>query len=467
MGYIKVSLVVSEDQEQCEPGFSERRYAFTVTRKILERGRVLGKVSFTSCSANNHALYSPDDTRIRVFPDGKVTVKRLLTLHDGSLSFVLNAWDAKGTRHSVPIFVWNEREQQDLSPGENKDVDKTRPHLRRQKREIIIPPINIPENQRGQFPKRIGKITSTSETTTKVIYRINGPGSDKAPVEVFTIDEKTGILMVTGPLDREAFNEFNLLVSVTSESGPVENPVEFTIKIEDQNDNRPVFTQKQFEGVVKEGALPGTSVMTVSATDLDDAEESDNGLVQYSIISQLPHEPNDKMFRIDSKTGLISVDKSGLSYEKSKKYSLLIMAADMDGNGLTATSTAVITVLQEEMSGGSDSLLSTHVLNTAQGIPAKGLTITLSKLDASQARWIQVSRSVTNEDGRCPGLLRGEPLTAGTFQLRFDTKDYWKQMQQDSFYPYVEVVFTITDPKQKYHVPLLLSPFSYTTYRGS
>ncbi|XP_071973497.1 5-hydroxyisourate hydrolase-like isoform X1 [Engystomops pustulosus] len=126
-----------------------------------------------------------------------------------------------------------------------------------------------------------------------------------------------------------------------------------------------------------------------------------------------------------------------------------------------------LTSRTQEMSGSSDTLLSTHVLNTAQGIPARGLTITLSKLEANQTRWVQLSRSVTNEDGRCPGLLRGEPLTAGTFQLRFDTKDYWKQMQQDSFYPYVEVVFTITDPKQKYHVPLLLSPFSYSTYRGS
>ncbi|KAG8562963.1 hypothetical protein GDO81_015884 [Engystomops pustulosus] len=109
---VKVSLVVSEEPEQCKPGFSEQRYAFTVTRKVLERRRVIGKVSFTSCSANNRALYSSDDTRFQVFPDGKVTVKRQLTLHDGSVSFVLNAWDAKGTRHSVPILVWNEREQQ-------------------------------------------------------------------------------------------------------------------------------------------------------------------------------------------------------------------------------------------------------------------------------------------------------------------------------------------------------------------
>ncbi|XP_066438769.1 blastomere cadherin-like [Eleutherodactylus coqui] len=109
---IKVSIAVSENQEQCEPGFSEQRYAFSVTRKVLERNRIIGRVTFTSCSENNRALYSPDDTRFRVFPDGKITVKRQLTLHDGSVSFVLNAWDATGTRHSVPIFVWNEREQQ-------------------------------------------------------------------------------------------------------------------------------------------------------------------------------------------------------------------------------------------------------------------------------------------------------------------------------------------------------------------
>ncbi|CAN2389416.1 hypothetical protein PRIEUP_LOCUS5829, partial [Pristimantis euphronides] len=111
---VKVSLVVSEAQEQCEPGFSEQRYAFTVTRKFLERNRIIGRVTFASCSENNRALYSPDDTRFRVFPDGKITVKRPLTLHDGSVSFVLNAWDVKGMRHTVPVFVWNEREQQQV-----------------------------------------------------------------------------------------------------------------------------------------------------------------------------------------------------------------------------------------------------------------------------------------------------------------------------------------------------------------
>uniref|UniRef100_A0A7N4NIB1 5-hydroxyisourate hydrolase n=1 Tax=Sarcophilus harrisii TaxID=9305 RepID=A0A7N4NIB1_SARHA len=75
--------------------------------------------------------------------------------------------------------------------------------------------------------------------------------------------------------------------------------------------------------------------------------------------------------------------------------------------------------------------------------------------------------SYTNADGRCPGLLTPEQMTAGTYKLFFDTEGYWKKMGQTSFYPYVEVVFTITNEAHKLHVPLLLSPFSYTTYRGS
>nr|KAF6271163.1 hypothetical protein mMyoMyo1_020226 [Myotis myotis] len=77
------------------------------------------------------------------------------------------------------------------------------------------------------------------------------------------------------------------------------------------------------------------------------------------------------------------------------------------------------------------------------------------------------SRTYTNPDGRCPGLLLPGQMKAGTYKLTFDTEGYWKKRGQDSFYPYVEVVFTITNETHKFHVPLLLSPWSYTTYRGS
>ncbi|KAM4018579.1 cadherin-1-like isoform 3-T3 [Anomaloglossus baeobatrachus] len=356
----KVSLVVSGDLEQCVPGFSEERYAFTVPRRILERGRAVGKVTFTSCSVNNRALYSPEDTRFRVFPDGKVTVKRSITLHDGYVSFVLNAWDADGKRHSVPIFLWNEREQQAQTSAGNKDIEKTSPLLRRKKRAWIIPPILLFENGRGPFPKLLVQVKSKFGSTMKVFYSITGPGADSEPIGVFTIDRTSGWLMVTRSLDREKIAEYKVTTFSISESGQtLEGPMEIVIKVVDQNDNKPVFTQEYYDGGVKEDALPGTAVVKVSATDADESETA-NGIVGYSITDQTPGVPNSEMFRIDPESGLISLDKPGLSYE--------------------------------DMSGGSDSLLSTHVLNTAQGIPAKGLAITLSKLDAGQTKWTQVSR---------------------------------------------------------------------------
>ncbi|KAM4721889.1 cadherin-1-like [Rhinophrynus dorsalis] len=109
---VQVTRGLTENQEECEPGFRETRYAFSVTRKVLERSRILGKVSFNSCSRGSRTLYSPDDTRFRVLSDGTVSVKRQITLHDGSVSFVIHAWDSEGRKHSVPVFIWNQRDQQ-------------------------------------------------------------------------------------------------------------------------------------------------------------------------------------------------------------------------------------------------------------------------------------------------------------------------------------------------------------------
>ncbi|KAM5281847.1 5-hydroxyisourate hydrolase-like [Ctenodactylus gundi] len=120
--------------------------------------------------------------------------------------------------------------------------------------------------------------------------------------------------------------------------------------------------------------------------------------------------------------------------------------------------------------GGSmeaPSLLTTHVLNTASGLPAQGLCLCLFRLEERGQQWMKLRASSTDADGRCPGLLRPGEMKPGTYKLSFDTEDYWKKRGQESFYPYVEVVFTITKETQKFHVPLLLSPWSYTTYRGS
>ena len=112
-------------------------------------------------------------------------------------------------------------------------------------------------------------------------------------------------------------------------------------------------------------------------------------------------------------------------------------------------------------------MISTHVLDTARGRPAANVPVMLEAIDASgTAR--EVGRGITDADGRVRELASpGGALGAGTYTLTFDTAAYFRSMGGDSFYPSVSVSFVIGDPAQHYHVPLLLSPFGYSTYRGS
>ncbi|KAA0714587.1 5-hydroxyisourate hydrolase [Triplophysa tibetana] len=111
--------------------------------------------------------------------------------------------------------------------------------------------------------------------------------------------------------------------------------------------------------------------------------------------------------------------------------------------------------------------LTTHVLNIAKGVPGANMTISLYRLDPVSSVWNELTTRLTNEDGRCLGLITKETFIAGVYKMHFETEKYWNSLGEISFYPFVEVVFTVTDASQKYHVPLLLSRFSYSTYRGS
>ncbi|NXW48400.1 HIUH hydrolase, partial [Nyctiprogne leucopyga] len=119
------------------------------------------------------------------------------------------------------------------------------------------------------------------------------------------------------------------------------------------------------------------------------------------------------------------------------------------------------------MSETPDGSLTTHVLNTATGLPATGLAVRLARLQEPGLQWTELVQRWTDEDGRCRLLLAAGQAKAGTYKLHFETAAYWQGLGHASFYPFVEVVFTIAEPGQKLHVPLLISPFSYTTYRGS
>lgn len=110
------------------------------------------------------------------------------------------------------------------------------------------------------------------------------------------------------------------------------------------------------------------------------------------------------------------------------------------------------------------SQLTTHILDTTKGKPAAGITIIL--YSGENDEWTELARGVTNADGRIADLLKGKKLEHCIHKMRFETKDYFDKNQVKTFYPYVEIVFDINSDEH-YHVPLLLNPFGYSTYRGS
>jgi len=113
------------------------------------------------------------------------------------------------------------------------------------------------------------------------------------------------------------------------------------------------------------------------------------------------------------------------------------------------------------------STITTHVLDTALGCPAKGISVSLERLPESGPAK-QIGAGMTDLDGRIRDLLApGQALAAGLYRLRFQTGAYFARDGREAFYPFVEVVFLVQGTRTHYHVPLLLNPFGYSTYRGS
>ena len=113
--------------------------------------------------------------------------------------------------------------------------------------------------------------------------------------------------------------------------------------------------------------------------------------------------------------------------------------------------------------------LSTHVLDTALGRPAGGVRLELAEERGDG--WELIGTGVTDADGRCREFFgeasRKKFLGAGTFRIRFDTAGYYRAQQVSGLYPFVDIVFSVRDAAEHYHIPLLLTANGYTTYRGS
>ncbi len=111
--------------------------------------------------------------------------------------------------------------------------------------------------------------------------------------------------------------------------------------------------------------------------------------------------------------------------------------------------------------------ISTHILDIVQGQPANNVPVRLERRDA-KGHWRLLASARTDQDGRCSELLpKKETLTPGLYRMGFETATYFAALKLDGLYPLIEITFKVRKGQQRFHIPLLLSPNGYTTYRGS
>ncbi|KAL7830910.1 hypothetical protein SRHO_G00304120 [Serrasalmus rhombeus] len=274
--------------------------------------------------------------------------------------------------------------------------------LRRRKREWVIPPVRTPENDRGPFPKHIVQIKSQFAKEAKMVYSISGEGADLDPKGLFTINNNTGSLYVTRPLDREAKDKYVLQAhSIAADGEDREDPMEIIVEVIDMNDNTPVFIQNTFLGTVPEASAIGFEFMTVTATDVDDPN-TDNADIRYSILSQSPQEPDPAMFTINPVTGVIRVNTAGLDREKYPEYILKVAAGDMQGDGCVGTGTAVITVTYSNYNAPQFEKTSYNVSIPENKVGAVVVKMPVTDGDEPQSpAWTAKFRIINGNSGGC------------------------------------------------------------------
>lgn len=110
--------------------------------------------------------------------------------------------------------------------------------------------------------------------------------------------------------------------------------------------------------------------------------------------------------------------------------------------------------------------LSSHILDVSKGAPATGVVIKLEKYNDQTKAWTVIDEKITDDNGRVPDFLPADKSNLGIYKLIYFTSEYFNRTKTESFYPFIEVVFQIKDEKH-YQVPITLSAFGYSTYRGN
>lgn len=302
----------------------------------LEAEQLVGRVNLNTCTKSTSIVAFSKDPSFSIFGDELYTRHAMAIALKRKVTILIRDMETMAEKKLQVILVPPKKERKRRRAREVI--------LRRTKRRWRPQPFSIMENAIPPFPQFVQQIQSDTQENYTIFYSINGEGVDQPPANLFYIKAETGEIFVTRTIDREIYPQFKLMgYAKTREGYSPELPLDITIKIEDDNDNAPEFTEDIFCMNVLEHSKAGTIVGRVNATDRDEPGSMHTSL-KYSIISQFPAQP--ALFSMHPDTGVVITTSDRLDREVTDTYNLIIQVCDMGGKhfGLTSTGSVSITV---------------------------------------------------------------------------------------------------------------------------
>ncbi|XP_076000751.1 desmocollin 2-like protein [Genypterus blacodes] len=298
---------------------------------VLPAEYVITTVEVIECNSKT-LQFTSKDSNFTLRRDGTIVTLNPVTVSSGGRTFSVCALDS-GVETEIEVHLVQTPVQRKLAQSKGEDL------LKRVKRRWSPPPINVLENRRD-LPIELGRLVSDSDVNRKVYYKISGQGVNETPVGFLSINEDTGMLTMLKTIDREEFPILKFLTQVfdSNTREETDKPLEFTVVIDDENDNAPTFTE-EMKFTVLEKSNTETEVGTVKATDRD-SPATIHTKIKYTLLD------GQNLFQIDPETGVITTLVNTLDREVQDKYLVTVEIRDLFGasNGLFNTGTATITL---------------------------------------------------------------------------------------------------------------------------
>ncbi|XP_037693711.1 desmocollin-2-like [Choloepus didactylus] len=301
----------------------------------LDAEKFVGRVNLKECFKSASQIHSSDPD-FRLLEDGSIYTTNAIVLPSEKRNFTVLLSNTEN-QEEKKIVVLLKHQTKVLKKRHSKEKA-----LRRSKRRWAPIPCSMLENSLGPFPLFLQQVQSDTAQNYTIYYSIRGPGVDQEPLNLFYVERDTGNLYCTHPVDREQYESFELIAFATTPDGYTpELPLSLLIKIEDENDNYPIFTETTYIFTISENCRVGSTLGQVCATDKDEPDTMHTRL-RYSIIEQVPAPPTP--FSVHPTTGVLTVSSTQIDREVIDKYQLKIKVQDMDGQyfGLHTTSTCII-----------------------------------------------------------------------------------------------------------------------------